>query len=155
MDSESFDKGCDALKGEDFKAAEHNFRNALNSVHEGHQLYNKIASFYGLAQVLIEDPNGLLLCRDVASSEANDGDVFLNLACAEWHSDNRERAIDAVARGRAIDAGHIQLERAGQLLDSRRAHVIPYLPRQHILNRMLGRLVRRTPYPVTVHHLLY
>ena len=155
MDSESFEKGRDALRAGDYKAAEHNFRDVYSSIDESHVLYNKIASYFGLAQVLIEDPNGLLLCRDVASSESKDGDVFLNLACAEWHSENRERAIDAIARGREIDGKHAQLERAGMLIDSREANVIPYLPRQHMLNRILGRLVRRTPFPLSAHNLLH
>ncbi|UCB54316.1 MAG: hypothetical protein JSW45_10245 [Thiotrichales bacterium] len=155
MDQESYDKGRDALKAEDYKAAEKNFREAFNSIEEHHELYNKLASYLGLSQVLLSDRNGLLLCRDAASSETNDGDVFLYLACAEWHTENRERAIDAVSRGCKIDGDHELLQRAGLLLDSRRGSVVPFLPRRHMLNRVLGFLVRRTPTRLSVHHLLY
>lgn len=155
MNNESFNKGRDALKAEDYKAAERAFNEAMQSVDEHHVLYNKVASYLGLAQVLTSDRNGLLLCRDAASSETMDGDVFLNLACAEWHTDNRKRAIDAIIRGREIDSAHDQLVRACMLLDSRRRNVFPFLPRQHFLNRVVGRMMRRTQAEISVHSLLY
>lgn len=155
MNYEAFDKGRDALKAKDYKAAERAFKQAMKSVDAHHVLYNKVASYLGLAQVLISDRNGLLLCRDAASSEAVDGDVFLNLACAEWHTENRKRAIDAIIRGREIDTAHDQLVRACMLLDSYRRTVFPFLPRQHFLNRAVGRLMRRAQAEINVHSLLY
>jgi hypothetical protein len=155
MNKELFDKACDALKAKDYKAAERAFKEVMKSLDEHHVYYNRVASHLGLAQVLISDRNGLLLCRDAASSETVDGDVFLNLACAEWHTENRKRAIDAVIRGRKIDATHEQLGRASMLLDSRRRNVFPFLSRQHFLNRIVGRTMRRARDEITVHSLLY
>jgi hypothetical protein len=155
MNTELFDKGRDALKAKDYKAAERAFKEVMKSLDEHHVHYNQVASHLGLAQVLISDRNGLLLCRDAASSETVDGDVFLNLACAEWHTENRKRAIDAVIRGRRIDASHDQLARACMLLDSRQRNVIPFLSRQHFLNRIVGRMMRRAQSEITVHSLLY
>jgi hypothetical protein len=40
------------------------------------------------------------------------------------------------------------------LLDSRRKSIFPFLPRQHFLNRTIGRLMRRTRGEITVHKLL-
>lgn len=155
MNNESFDKGREALKVKDYKAAERAFKQAMESVDERHDLYNRIISYLGLAQVLISDTNGLLLCRDAASSESVDGDIFLNLACAEWHCENRKRALDAVMRGCEIDASHGQLARACMLLDSRRHKAFPFLSRQHVLNRAAGRLMRRARGDISVHNLLY
>lgn len=155
MNTELFDKGRDALKAKDYKAAERAFKEVMKSVGEHHVHYNRVASHLGLAQVLTSDRNGLLVCRDAASSETVDGDVFLNLACAEWHTENRKRAIDAVIRGRKIDANHDQLVRACMLLDSRRRNVFPFLSRQHFLNRIVGRMMRRAQGEITVHSLLY
>jgi hypothetical protein len=104
--------------------------------------------------VLVDDRNGLLVCRDAASSEVLEGDVFLNLACAEWHCDNRKRAVESIIRGRKIDGENGQLIRACMLLDSRRKSIFPFLPRQHCLNRTVGRLMRRTRGEITVHKLL-
>lgn len=155
MDSEAFEKGLEALKAKDYKAAERGFSVALKSIDEHHELYNKVASYLGLAQVLTSDRNGLLLCRDAASSEVLEGDVFLNLACAEWHSDNRKRAVDAIIRGRKIDGDHDQLVKACMLLDSRRRSIFSFLPRKHVLNRVVGRLMRRARGEITVHKLMY
>ena len=155
MNTESFNKGSDALRAGDYKAAVREFKEALKSIEEQHLSYSRVASYLGLAQVLTADLNGLLICRDAASSEAADGDVFLNLACAEWHIENRERAVDAVMRGCRVDSRHQQLVRACQLLDSRRRSALPFLPRHHFLNRTVGRMLRRTPNEVTVHRLLY
>ena len=155
MDNESFDKGLEALKAQDYKAAERKFRDAMKSMDEHHALYNKVASYLGLAQVLISDPNGLLLCRDAASSESRDGDVFLNLACAEWHTDNRKRALEAALQGRSIDTEHDRLDRACMLLDSRRRSIFPFLKREHFLNRLAGRFASRSQAELTVHSLLY
>ena len=155
MNTELFDKACEAFKAKDYKAAERAFREVMKSLDEHHVLYNRVASHLGLAQVLISDRNGLLLCRDAASSETADADVFLNLACAEWHTENRKRALDAVIRGRNIDASHDQLARACSLIDSRRRNVFPSLSRQHFLNRIVGRLMRRAQPEITVHSLLY
>ena len=155
MNTESYEKGCEALKAQDYKAAEREFCEALKRVDEHNPSYNRITSCLRLVRVLNSDRNGLLLCRDAASSETTDADVFLNLACAEWHSANRERAIDAVVRGRDIDAGHQLLVRASALLDSRRKNALPFLPRNHFLNRTLGRLMRREQSPLSVHKLLY
>jgi hypothetical protein len=155
MNHQAFEKGRDALRTSDYKAAEREFSEVMKSTDEHHVLYNKVASYLGLAQVLTSDLNGLLLCRDAASSETQDGDVFLNLACAEWHSENRKRALDAILRGREIDSAHEQLVRACMLIDSHRLAVFPFLPREHILNRMGGRLMRRNPDEITVRSLLY
>jgi hypothetical protein len=155
MNTELFDKGREAFKAKDYKAAEREFKEVMKSMDEHHVFYNRVASHLGLAQVMISDRNGLLLCRDAASSETADADVFLNLACAEWHTENRKRAIDAVIRGRKIDAEHEQLVRACMLLDSRRRKVFPFLSSQHFLNRILGQMKRRARAEVTVHSLLY
>ena len=154
MNYKSFEKGRTALKSKDYKAALREFQETLQSVDEHHEQYNRVASYLGLARVLVDDRNGLLVCRDAASSEVLEGDVFLNLACAEWHCDNRKRAVESIIRGRKIDGENEQLIRACMLLDSRRKSIFPFLPRQHCLNRTVGRLMRRTRGEITVHKLL-
>jgi hypothetical protein len=154
MNEKSYQKGRESLLAEDYKAAKREFADTLNSVGEQHQFYNQIISYLGLAQVLTSDRNGLLLCRDAASSEAVEADVYLNLACAEWHADNRQRAVEAINLGRQIDAGHQQLVRASALIDSRRRNALPFLSREHFLNRWLGRMCRKHRNELTVSKLL-
>jgi len=114
-----------------------------------------VLSYYGLSQVLIENENGLLLCRDAASNEVFAGVIFLNLACAEWYSKNRKRAIDAIHHGIKIDASNKQLNKACARLDCRKKCCFSFLPRSHKLNRIIGRLFRRPEAVITVHSLLY
>ena len=160
MDTQAYQIAKDALKVGDYKAAERAFKVALDSINEHIGLsndgrYNIVQSFYGLVQVLNANENGLLLCRDAASKEMLDGDVFLNLACAELESNNRKRAIDAIQHGIKIDAGHVQLKRACLRLDCRKKNCVGFLPRGHRLNRLLGRLMRRPGQVLTAHSLLY
>jgi hypothetical protein len=154
MNKASYDKGRDSLMAKDYNAAKREFVDALNSIDEHHEFYNKVTSYLGLAQVLTSDRNGLLLCRDAASSGVLEGDVYLNLACAEWHANNRRRAVEAINYGREIDDSHQQLVRASILIDSRRRSMLPFLSREHFLNRLLGRMMRKNRGQLTVHMLL-
>jgi tetratricopeptide (TPR) repeat protein len=155
VDTEAYQKAKDALQAQDYKAAERAFREALESIDEHDEAYNRVLSYYGLSQVLNENTNGLLSCRDAASNEVFYGEVFLNLACAEWYSDNRKRAIDAIRHGIKIDAANEQLMRACTKLDCRKKCCLSFLPRGHKFNRFFGRLFRRETPAVTVHNLLY
>lgn len=155
MDTEAYQNGMDALKAQDYKAAERAFKKALESIDEHDEHYNNVQSYYGLAQVLSSNANGLLMCRDAASNEHFHGEIFLNLACAEWHSHNRKRAIVAIRHGIKIDADNEQLNRTCTKLDCRKKCCFSFLPRSHKLNRFFGRLLRRDSPAVTVHDLLY
>jgi hypothetical protein len=160
MDTQAYQNAKNALKAGDYKAAERAFKIALDTADNHIGLsndgrYNNVQSYYGLAQVLNANENGLLLCRDAASNESFDGDVFLNLVCAELESNNRKRALDALQQGMKIDACNVQLKRACALLDCRRKCCLGFLPRQHMFNRFFGRLMRRPGPEITVHSLLY
>ena len=155
MNEEAYNNGRDALKAGDYKGAVRDFEEALKSIEEHDEQYNNVLASLGLTQVLTSNRNGLLLCRDAASSEVLDGDVFLYLACAEWHCSNRKRAIDALRHGCKIDADNEQLKRAIALLDVRKRSVFNALPRTHALNRTIGRFLRRGGNDLTVHNLLY
>ncbi len=155
MDTLTYKNAKDALKIQDYKAAERAFKITLDSTDEHNEQYSSVLSYYGLSQVLISQENGLLLCRDAASHEIFAGDVFLNLACAEWHCNNRKRAVDAIHHGVKVGTDHEQLSRACAKLDRRKISCFGFLPRNHKLNSFFGRLLRRSSTPVTVHDLLY
>ena len=155
MDTQAYQHAKDALMAKDYKAAERAFKVALDSIDEHHGQYNNVLSYYGLAQVLTSNKNGLLMCRDAASNEVFEGEVFLNLACAEWESGNRKRAVDAIRHGVKIDADNKQLNRACAKLDCRKKCCFGFLPRSHKLNRFVGRMLRRPGPVTTVHSLLY
>ena len=156
MNTQTYQNAKNSLKAQDYKAAERDFKKILDAIDEHNEHYNNVLSHYGLVQVLNLSENGLLLCRDAASSDVVDGEVFLNLACAEWFSDNRKRAIDAIHHGVKIDADNQQLKRACAKLDCRKKSCFSFLPREHKLNRLFGRLFRRPCESIkSVHSLLY
>ena len=155
MDTQTYQNAKNSLKAQDYKAAERDFKKVLETIDEHNEQYNNVLSHYGMLQVLNSNNNGLLLCRDAASNEISDGDVYLNLACAELHSDNRKRAIDAIQHGIKIDENHQQLNRACVKLDCRKKCCFGFLPREHWLNRQFGRLFRRPEAEIKVHSLLY
>ncbi len=155
MNQQAYAQGIAALKAGDYPAAEREFDECLKNIDEHHEQYNRVASYMGLCQVLNGNPNGLLLCRDAGSSEVLDGRVFLNLAIAEWRSGNRKRAIDCLHRGCKIDSSHSKLKQACALIDRRRKPVLNFLPRDHFLNRLLGRLMRGKPEDLAIERLLF
>jgi hypothetical protein len=155
MNVEGYKKGREALESADYKGAVRDFEAVLTDMEDHQDQYSNVESYLGLSQVLTSNRNGLLLCRDAASSEKHDGDVFLNLACAEWYCMNRKRALDAIRLGRKVDSENMRLGRALTLLDVRKKNVFGFLPRGHPLNRILGRLFRRAGDELTVDRLLY
>lgn len=155
MDSQSCQNAKKALKAQDYKAAERDFKKVLHAMTEDDEQYSNVLSHNGMVQVLNADENGLFLCREAASNERVDAEVFLNLACAEWYSNNRKRAIEAISQGLKIDSENQRLSHACSRLDCRKKCCFSFLSRSHKLNRLFGRLMRRTVPEITVHSLLY
>ncbi len=160
VDLSTLQNAYELLKAQDYKAAERAYKKVLDSIDEHDDRYNLILSAYGLSLVLKGDDgtskqNGLLQCRDAANNESIDGDVFLNLACAEWASNNRKRVIDALRQGIKIDADHQRLNNACLKLGCRKRCCFNFLPRSHKVNRFFGRLFRRPEQEISVHHLLF
>lgn len=155
MDKDSYRRAKEALKAQDYKMAERAFELTLDSIDENHHEYNLVQSFYGLTQVMSTNKHGVLRCRDAAGEEIKNGDTFLILACAEWSSNNRKRAIDALQYGIKIDPNHKLLIRASSL-ECRKQWCISFLSRNHKINCWIGRIMRRPPDKViTIHDLLY
>jgi len=157
MNIEAFDRGLDALLAQDYKGAARDFEDALrggDGKENQEDQYGRFSSYLGLARVLTDNDSGLLMCRDAAGSETTYGDVFLNVACAEWYSNNRKRAIEAIHKGLEVDPGHQQLNKVIAMLDSRKKNPINSLSRDHVVNKFLGRLLRKHPVEITVHTLL-
>ncbi len=101
---------------------------------------NKYLSFIGLCQVFTKDCSGLNLLRQIASDECYDGDIFCNLAIAEFVSKHRRRAFAAIAKGKSIDFEHRGLRALFKMLNTRRSPAIPALSRNNPLNMCLGKL---------------
>ena len=160
MDKQAYNSAINALRNRDYETAERHFKTTLDSTHQHIGLandgeYNNLLSFYGLTQVLNSNENGILLCRDAASDELFNGDVFLNLACAELASNNRKRAIEAIQLGMKIDPNHARLKHACSRIECRKKFCFGFLPREHFINRFSGRLMRRSKQELTADSFLY
>lgn len=108
---------------------------------------NIYRSYYGLVLIKKGDAGGLTLCRQAAAYERLHADVLHNLARAEHQLGNRRQAYVAVSRGLRINMNHRGLKQLRQLMGARGRPVIPFLRRDNILNRWLGKL----RYRITHH----
>lgn len=82
----------------------------------------------------------LTLCRWAIEREPFVGEHYLNLARIHLLSGDRERAFSAVRKGLEVDGSYRALQGLLKQLGVRRPQVVPFLPRSHSVNRMLGRL---------------
>ncbi len=143
MHSADFLSGIRCLKSGLNEEANRYFQLAYESVNNGDVYHNKYASFCGLLRVLHGDPGGLVLCRDAVRGEIMDGDVFLNLARAEWFYDSRKRTVSAILKGLDVDGKHIGLHQMHSDLGVRKRQPIPLVSRGNILNALVGKLLRK------------
>ena len=143
LHSQDFINGIRCLKAGLNQDAHRYFQLAYESVKNSDVYHNKYASFCGLLRVLHGDHGGLTLCRDVARGEIHDGDVFLNLARAEWFYSNRKRTVYAILDGLEVDEKHMGLRQIHIDLGVRAFQPIPWVSRQSKLNIWLGKLLRK------------
>jgi len=140
----NFIKGIELLAQGGITQAAHCFELAYEQVKYQDVHHNKYASFCGYARVLNGgDRGGLSLCREVARRELYDGDVFFNLAKAEWFFKARKRTIGALKEGLKIDFMHPGLRELRNNLGVRKKAPIMFLPREHAFNNGLGKLLRK------------
>jgi len=139
---EKFVEGVEHLKDRSMPKAVQSFQIAYESVKSSDVYHNKYASYCGLSRVLSGDRTGLELCREAAKGEVYDGDVYLNLARAEWFLQNRKNTIVVLKKGLQVDNRHPGLRQMREQLGVRQRSPLPFLPRSHPLNHALGKLMR-------------
>lgn len=139
---DDFVAGVEHLKERSMPKAVSSFQLAYEAADRSDVYHNKYASYSGLSRVLSGDFMGLELCREAARSEIHDGDVYLNLARAEWYCNNRKQTIMALKKGLQIDVRHPGLRLLREQLGIRQRSPLPFLPRTHPLNHALGKLMR-------------
>ena len=102
-------------------------------------------SWYGVTLVLVERniTLGISLCDGALRPAPNDPELLLNSARVHLALNQRQRATRAITRGLVAWPDHPALLAARNALGTRRVPVIPLLPRDNPLNRLLGRLRHR------------
>jgi hypothetical protein len=110
-----------------------------------------LQSCYGLALALVrrEFDVGRRLCEEAIVDGPLDPELYMNLALVYLQCHRRRLAVEALKTVLSINPEHAaaaaQLDRLGR----RRPPVFPFLPRRHLLNRMVGKwrhqwIVRRS-----------
>ncbi len=141
---DEFVEGVSYLKDRAMPKAVNRFQQAYESVDRTDVYHNKYESYCGLARVLSGDITGLEMCRHALKTELHDGDVYLNLARAEWFYGNRKATVVALKKGLQIDNRHPGLRLMREKLGIRNRSALPFLPRTHPLNYALGKLMRHS-----------
>jgi Flp pilus assembly protein TadD len=78
------------------------------------------------------------LCEDATTQEFFNPDLYLNLAKVFLSFGRRPEALRYLRRGLMIAPGHEGIRASIQSLGNRRLPVVPFLPRRHPVNRVLG-----------------
>jgi tetratricopeptide (TPR) repeat protein len=138
---EHFQKGQQWLREDQPGAALEHFR-AAYSLQRDNPRYR---SFYGLSVGLVERRfnKALELCGAAVKEEFFNPDLYLNLARVHLAFGFKAEGMRYLRRALMIDpangAAQTELRRLGQ----RRRPVLGFLPRRHLLNRVLGRARQR------------
>jgi len=100
-------------------------------------------SYHGLSLIYSGDISGLNLCRHNAAKEKIKAEVFHNLALAELRFRHRKRAWTAVRFGLRLNPAHTGLLELRRGMGVRRTPCLPFLSRDHLLNKWLGKATYR------------
>jgi Flp pilus assembly protein TadD len=139
---DEFRQGLKALKtGYPQKALAH-MRRAFES--EKHNPF--YLSFLGLSIARAERKwdQAAELCEIAVQLRRNECQFHLNLAEVYALAGRREKAIDAIDAALAHFGKDARLVRARSRVEKRRAPVLPFLTRNHLLNRTFGKVRHRT-----------
>ena len=135
---ESLAKGHDLLRSGLQQAALEQFANA----YERDPADPRFRSYYGWAVALIERriDRGLSLCRSALRDDYDNPEAYCNLAKVLLAFGRKSEALRYLRRGLMVAPTHPLLIREWRNLGVRKRPILPFLSRQHLLNRFLGRV---------------
>ena len=135
---QEFRSGLAFLRGGDARRALPHLRSALD-----HEPSNPFyISYVGVAVAAAEQrwAEAEKLCHSAMRMNRRQAQLYLNLAEVYVAADRKQDAADVLARGLHYAPHDGRLKMALERLALRRSAVLPFLPRQHPLNRNLGKL---------------
>src|SRR5229473_8080275 len=133
-----FREGLAFLRGGDATKAMPHLQTALD--HEPDNPY--YMSYLGLAVAASDQKwaEAEKLCQSAMRMNRRQAQLYLNLAEVYVAADRRQAAADVLARGLHYAPHDRRLKMALDRLAMRRSPVLTFLPRQHPINRNLGKL---------------
>lgn len=135
---ESLRRGQELLRsGLEMAALEH-FANA----HRHEPTNPRYRAHYGWAVAMIEHrfDRGIALCRSALRDAGEDPELYHTLARVLLAHGRKSEGFRYVRRGLMVDPRHAPLVLEWRRLGVRRAPVLSFLPRRHLVNRWLGRV---------------
>ncbi len=97
-------------------------------------------SYYAVCLARLDNAHerAVSLCLMASEREPCNPDIYLNLGRILLARGDKLYAIKAFKRGLELNDKHVGLKREIKRLGIRKSPVIPFLPRRHVFNRMLG-----------------
>ncbi len=111
----------------------------------------RFRSSYALALALVRGQflGAVELARAAVRQEFYNPDLYLNLARIYLAFDCKAEAVRYLRRGLMVDPENERLRHKLAELGERRKPALPFLPRGHIVNRLLGRIQARVGAPIS------
>jgi predicted Zn-dependent protease len=138
---QEFRTGLACLRSGDANQALPHFQTALTQEPDN-PFY---VSYVGLAMAAAELKwaEAIKACHSALRMNRRQVQLYLNLAEVYVAADRRQDATDILARGMQVAPHDVRIKMALDRLSTRRPAVLPFLPRQHLLNRNLGKIRHR------------
>ena len=101
-------------------------------------------SGWGIARAERKWEQAAELCEIAVQLRRNESQFHLNLAEVYASAGRRDKALDTLDAALAFFGEDERLERARSRVEQRRSPMLPFLTRDHFLNRTLGKLRHHT-----------
>jgi predicted Zn-dependent protease len=136
--SEIFSQGLDYLRKNRIPEAANAFRRVFKMDPDN----PRYLSYYGLAVALADDniQDAINFCRAAILRAAYEPEFYVNLCRVYAKAGQRKKALETLVEGLNFDKNNALLRMEMKRMGARRRPVISFLPRDHILNKSLGRL---------------
>ncbi len=128
---------------DDWSSALGCFDSVMSRHDQFHPYFPIYNSAQGLARVMTGTSCGLNQCRQSVQDNPKRADLYENLARACLKLKQRKKTIDAISMGLRVQPNHPGLNLIKQQIGCRRRPSLPFLNRDHPINRFLGRKTYR------------
>lgn len=106
---------------------------------QAESFYPLYLSYFGWLKLLCGHQDGIQYCRAAARKEILRTEVFANLSLAELLVKNRQNALVALQYGLRLNPRSANLRFIAFHMGKRRAPLVDFLHRDHLINRLLGK----------------
>ena len=144
---QALDRAVQQTRDGQYLRAIERFEGALDSgmVELSEAKRRALMSYYGLCVAMVwgRTVQPLEWCHAAVSNGPAHADLHQNLAMVLLRANRRYEAVQALENGARIDPDHSGIRATFQRLTRRRRPLIPFLGRNHFLNRFVGLIFAR------------